>query len=195
MAPYSSSAIIQVSQTPCDPKMIRLMLSLGLLGIKCQRLPCSRWVHRNHAPRVYITSFFESILDVMAPRDWNLNHFIFFYSHFFFCFIFCFVSISISVVLVNFARPSLLFTVCCDAPELFYWLLEYIMAEFNFFFAISQNQQAPFCHESPPRTRRDWSQHLRSRNYGNTSLMLRIVRRVLVLRRVFKTCVRPAGDL
>lgn len=65
----------------------------------------------------------------------------------------------------------------------------------KFFLAISQNQQAPFCHESPPRTRRDRSRRLRGRTYGNTSLMLRIVRRVLVLRRVFKTCVRAAGDL
>lgn len=193
MAPYSLSAIIQASQTPCDPKMIRLMLSLGLLGIKCQRLPCSRWVHRNHAPRVYITSFFESILDVMAPRDWNLNHFIFFYSRFFFFFhfLFCFYLSC--------------FGEFCKAFFAFYCLLwrsrNVLLAPWvyngriKFFLAISQNQQAPFCHESPPRTRRDRSWRLRGRTYGNTSLMLRIVRRVLVLRRVFKTCVRAAGDL
>ena len=139
----------------------------------------------------------------MASRDWNLDELYgvilcFFYSCFFF-----YIYISFFVLfclylscLGEFCTAFLLFAFCFLLWSSRNRLREYIMAELHFFFlAISQNHKALFCHKSPPRTHRDWLRRLWGRTYRNTSLMLRIVRRVLVLQRVFKTCVQAAGDL
>lgn len=161
------------------------MSSLTLPEV-CTEEPCSKGVHNVFLQINFGCHGSQRLKYVQAV--WS--HFIFFYGSFFIVSLFCFVSISISVVLVNFARPSLLFTFCCDTPEMFYWLLEYIMAELKFLCNLAKP-----ANESPPRTHRDRSRRLRGRTYGNTSLVLRIVRHVLVLRRVFKICVRAAGDL
>lgn len=110
------------------------MSALTLLEVGTQE-PCSKGVHN---------VFLRINFGCHGSQRLKSEPFYIFLQPFFFCFIFCFVSISISVVLVNFARPSLLFTVCCDAPELFYWLLEYIMAEFNFFLQSRKTNKPPF---------------------------------------------------
>ena len=126
------------------------------------------------------------------------SHFMFFLQLFFFLyiyFIFCFV-LSLSQLFGRILHGLLAFCFLLFAVKLQKSAPWVYNGRITFFFlAISQNHKALFCHKSPPRTHRDWLRRLWGRTYRNTSLMLRIVRRVLVLQRVFKTCVQAAGDL